>query len=640
MPPPTTAPWWQRFDLRHDEAGHLIFDGHDVADLAIRFGTPAYVYSPARVDANVARLRAALAATGRPGRLLYAMKANRFAPLLRHLRELGVGLDVCSPGEVRHALACGFTLDQLSFTAGSLSTADYAALATWPELWINADSLTAIRRLAEVSPGREIGLRLNPAAGLGYGDNPLVRYAGSARPTKFGIHQDRFLEALALAENLGLRVTGLHCHAGSGFLSPQLPALDTVLTRIGAFLDAASGIRRLNLGGGLGVPLVAGDTPLDLDAWAALVRRHLGSRDIELLIEPGDHVVKDAGILLTEVTQVESKGGITFVGVNAGFNVHPEPAFYRLPLEPVPARLRPGPDSLVTIAGNINEALDVWAADFTLPPVEERDVLVFLNAGAYGASMSSAHCLRTEMSEHLLPSLHAGPDQLDRVNRRAWDELYASTPELVWGREPMPFLTAYLGDLRASLRNPVRLLDAGAGEGRNLPVLLSLGLGEVVALDASRAALDKIPTALGARVRRHQGTLDASGLPSDHFDAALLLDVAETLPALDTALRELLRLLKPGGLLLCNFAAQDDGVAGVDMAPADGDGNLYQGRYFFRFFTRDEAVSIMTAAGFDLVSVNRHSWDEESHPGFRAAPHTHVSHVVLARRPTTAIAPA
>lgn len=636
MPPSTPAPWWQRPDLCRDAGGRLLFDGHDVASLAARFGTPAYVYSPARISANIARLREALAATGCVHRLLYAMKANRFAPVLRHLRELGVGLDVCSPGEVRHALACGFTLDQLSFTAGSLSTADYAALAAWPDLWVNADSLTAIRRLAEVSPGREIGLRVNPAAGLGYADNPLVRYAGATRPTKFGIHADRFSEALALADRLGLRVTGLHCHAGSGFLSPQLPALDTVLTRLAGFLDSAPGIRRLNLGGGLGIPLVAGDAPLDLAAWSATVRRHLAPRGLELTLEPGDHVVKDAGILLTEITQVESKGGTTFVGVNAGFNIHPEPAFYDLPLEPVPAVLRPGPPGTVTIAGNINEALDLWVADFNLPPVEERDLLVFLNAGAYGSSMASAHCLRTEMSEHLLPPNSSCPLHLDQANRRAWDELYASTPELVWGDAPMPFLNAFRDEILPALRTPSRLLDAGAGEGRNLPFLLSLTDGEVVALDASAAALAKIPAALGPRVTRHQGALDATGLPADAFDAALLLDVAETLPALETALRELLRVLQPGGLLLVNFAAREDGVAGVDMTPAVGDGHLYQQRYFFRFFSQDEAVAVMIAAGFELVAVRHCTWEEERHPGFRAAPHTHASHVLLARRPAAA----
>lgn len=274
--------WWERADLRYDEAGQLCFAGDRLGDLAQRRGTPAYFYSAARITENVARLRQTLATIGtEPPRLSYAMKSNRFPPVLRHLRRLGVGLDVCSPGEIRHALECGFSQNELSFTAGALSTADYAALDGWPDVWINADSLTALRRLAAVSPGREIGLRINPAAGLGYAANPLVRYAG-AKPTKFGVYLDRFAEAIELARSLGLQLTALHCHAGCGFLTPQLPALDEVFTRVAAFLDAAPQIRRLNLGGGLGIPLTANDAPLDLAAWAALVRRHFAARGLAL----------------------------------------------------------------------------------------------------------------------------------------------------------------------------------------------------------------------------------------------------------------------------------------------------------------------------------------------------------------------
>ena len=615
-----------------------MFDGHRVDALVGRFGTPSYVYSTARITANVAGLLEALDATGCSTRLIYAMKANRFPGVLEHVRQLGLGLDVCSPGEVRHALACGFTLNQLSFTAGSLSTADYAALSGWPELWINADSRTALRRLAEVSPGREIGLRINPAVGLGYADNPLVRYAANARPTKFGVHAAQFADALALAHDLGLRVTGLHCHAGSGFLTPQLPALDEVLTRIGSFLDAAPSVRRLNLGGGLGIPLVSTDAPLDRAAWAALIRRHLAPRGLSLTFEPGDHIVKDAGILLTEITQVELKSDVTFVGVNAGFNLHPEPAFYRMPLEPVPALRRTGDPTEVTIIGNINEALDVWCPQTLLPPVEERDTLVFINAGAYGASMASAHCLRTEMTEHLLPPAPesaTSPIGLDATNRFAWNELYSSTAELVWGREPMPFLEAYRAEIAAVLTDPVRLLDAGTGEGRNLPFLVAFNAGEVTGLDSSQAALDKVPAEIRERVVLRHAALDGTGLPDASFDMVLLLDVVETLPNAEQVLRELNRVLKPGGLLLCNIAATDDGVAGIDMHPTNdaGEGFLYQNRYYFRFFNEEQATALMTGAGFEPVSCRSYTWEEESHPEFRAETHSHTSHVMLVRRP-------
>ena len=104
---------------------------------------------------------------------------------------------------------------------------------------------------------------------------------------------------------------------------------------------------------------------------------------------------------------VEPKQDQWFVGVNGGFNLHIEPAFYQLPLAIIPAQRSPtvvNPDwpDTVTVSGNINEALDLWAEQVALPPVQEGDYLCFLNAGGYGASMSSNHCMRGKMTEVLL----------------------------------------------------------------------------------------------------------------------------------------------------------------------------------------------------------------------------------------------
>jgi diaminopimelate decarboxylase len=639
---PSAGGWWARNDLHYDADGHLRFAGHRVEELASAYGTPSYVYSGERIQANVLRLRFALNRLKQPSRLFYAMKSNRFPGVLRLLHTLGVGLDLCSPGELYHAKSCGFEESELSFTAGSLSQADYEALAGAPNVWINADSLEAIRRLGRLCPGREIGLRINPSAGLGYAANEKLLYAGT-KPTKFGIYLDRFPEALELARKLGLRVTGLHCHAGCGFLSPQLPALSEVLKRVGVFLDQAPGITRLNLGGGLGIPLRASDQALDLEAWADAINDALAKREgLALAFEPGDYLVKDAGILLTEVTQVEEKGATVFVGVNAGFNVHPEPVFYHLPLEPVPALRRRGAQTSVSIAGNINEAMDLWAEDVPLPPLEPGDTLCFLNAGGYGASMSSLHCLRNEMKEHLLPEPSGNPasaekttspEELDSSNKRAWDKLYGSVSDLVWGSSPLPFLEGYRKEFSRAVSSPWRLLDAGAGEGRNLPFLISIGATETHALDASMNALGKIPPALIARVKSHCADLANTGYASEYFDGITLLDVVETLPNSVPVLRELFRILKPGGILLCNIPGFDDGVAGTDMRPLGNSAFLYRDRFYYEFRTPAEAEKLLRGNGFEIVRLDRSEWDENAHPGYRSTTHRHISLVLLAQKP-------
>lgn len=640
---PVADDWWVRPDRYYDGAGLLRFAGRPVSELGDEHGTPTYFYSEARIAERVALLQHAIARIGMPSTLFYAMKSNRHPAVLELLRTLGLGIDVCSPGEMRLALQCGFAQEQLSFTAGCLGVADYEAVARAPRMWVNADSLTALRHLAEVCPGREVGLRINPGVGLGYRANDLLRYAGE-RPTKFGVYLDRFEEAVRLASSLGLRLTGLHCHAGCGFLTPQLPALGEVFERIQAFLDRAPHIERLNLGGGLGIPLVAGDCELELGAWADLVRARFATRKgLRLAFEPGDFLVKDAGLLLVDVTQVEEKGGRIFVGVNAGFNVHVEPAFYRLPLEPVPVRRREGQPMRASIVGNINEALDVWCEETLLAPLEEGDRIAFLNAGGYGASMSSQHCLRNEMKEVFLTALEdstpAAKDSggldlshLEDSNKRAWDRLYATTADLVWGHEELPFLTHYADAFRDAGRGRGRFLDAGTGEGRNLPFLLRSGASEVHAIDASSHALAKIVPAVASRVHLKRADLDATGYPGGHFDGIVLMDVVETLPAPERVLRELARVLRPGGVLLCNIPGPDDGVAGIEMTPSRGAGYLYRDQYYFEFRDAETAKKLVEEAGLEVLAVEKHGWDELPHPGFRSTRHRHVSVIILARR--------
>lgn len=626
--------WWERADRHYDADGELCFAGRRVGALAAELGTPTYVYGAARITQNVTRLRRALDQLGSPVRLFYAMKANRFAPLLRHLHSLGVGIDACSPNEVRHALDCGFDEAEISFTAGCLSRADHEALASWPDILVNLDAIAALGPVAQRSAGRQIGLRINPGVGIGYADNDKLRYAGG-KPSKFGVYFDRFAEAQDEAARLGLRIVRLHCHAGCGFLDPQLSQLDALFEAVCRFLDAAPEVTELNLGGGLGVPQRAGDVPLDLDAWVARLRAAFSGRGLRLSFEPGDYLVKDAGALLTEVTQDERKGGVRFVGVNAGFNLHPEPAHYQRPLQPVAARRAPsaGP---ATVAGNINEALDLWAEQVELPRLAAGDILCFLNAGGYGAAMASSHCLRGDFREYwLAPDKESGrlsEDDLTRLNQGAWDALYGATEQPVWGSAPLPFLAGFEADLRQVLRAPSRVLDAGTGEGRNLPFLLSLGADQVDAIDASPRALAKVPPAIAGQVQLRCGQLAATGYPDHCFDAVILLDTFETLPDAPAVLRELARILKPGGVLLCNTPGLDDGVAGVDMRALSDNAFLYRSRYYFHFVTPEEAGGMLAEAGFDVLRDSHCAWIEGPHPGFRDETHGHASHVLLARR--------
>ncbi len=404
---PNYFSWWQRPDLCYQD-GHLMFADCPVSELIAEHGTPTFIYSSKRVANNIQRLKSALDATALQNRytILYAMKANRFRPLLQFLQQqCAVGIDACSPNEVAHAVKCGFRPEQISFTAGSLSKKDVAQLSEFDGLFMDCDSIHAIKTWGEIKPGSEIGIRVNPAMGVNREDNDRLQYAGNIT-TKFGIYKEQFFEALEVAKQYDLTVTKIHFHTGCGFLTPQLSQLDGVISECLWFVDNCNTVKRVNVGGGLGVPHVASDNPLDLTKWAAVLANHFASLDVHLEMEPGEYIAKDSGILLLSKTYLETKRQTLFLGVDAGFNIAPEPAYYKLPFQPVPLT---DPSSVpveslekVMVVGNINEALDVWYEDALLPDMRDQDHLVLINGGAYSSSMASNHCMRGEFKEILL----------------------------------------------------------------------------------------------------------------------------------------------------------------------------------------------------------------------------------------------
>lgn len=397
----STCFWWQRKDLAYLN-GKLYLGNCCLTELAQKVGTPTYVIRAPRVLEKLNQLHEAFDRVQLNHRIFYAIKANRSPKLLTYLATQGLcGADVCSPSELLHALSCGFREADISFTGTSLSRQDIDTLAQFDSVRINLDSLNALEQLGQVCPGREIGIRVNPDIGIGYTGNEMLQYSG-LEATKFGIYLDRLPEALAIAKKYHMKIVRVHFHAGCGYLDRELDQLAAVLNASKKFVQALPDLRELNIGGGLGVPHKSDDAPLNLDRWADILAGAFSNSGLNIAVEPGDFLVKDAGILLAEVTYVERRKDIEFVGLNAGFNLAMEPAFYGLPCEPVPTILRPGEKRPYTLVGNVNEALDKWAEQHPLPNPEAGDYISLINAGGYAASMRSDHCLRGEVKEILL----------------------------------------------------------------------------------------------------------------------------------------------------------------------------------------------------------------------------------------------
>jgi len=364
-------------------------------DLASRFGTPVYVYDAAVVRRQIERVKRAFAAL--PFRPFFAMKANSNAAILRLVRESGFGCDAVSPGEIFIAKHAGFRGDEIWFTCSNVSDDDLRAIDD-TSIVINVNALSEIDRVLALELPNEIALRVNPDVGAGHHLDVIT--AGES--VKFGIELHEVETARMMVEDSGRRVVGLHAHIGSGVddIKPLLESARVLLELSTSFPN----LRWINFGGGMSIPYKPDDRDFPIDDYGAqltaLANEKLRARNLTAILEPGRYVVAQSGTLLARVTAKRVSGGMTWAGVDSGFNHLVRPSKYNAYHAIVNARASDAKDDVI-VAGNLCESGDVFtrASDGhpitrTIDEVKVDDLLAFCDAGAYGFSMASEYNAR------------------------------------------------------------------------------------------------------------------------------------------------------------------------------------------------------------------------------------------------------
>jgi len=379
--PRTASPWWER---RRD----------DLVALADQ-RTPAYVLDCGTLDEAVDEIGALDAVS----RVLYAVKANPHADVIRQFESRGLSFECVSPGEVDHVLDTlpDLSRDRILFTPNFAPRTEYEQ-ALERGIRLTLDSIYPLQAWPEVFRGHEIFLRIDPGRGRGHHEH--VQTAGTT--SKFGIPWSEVEEAARLVQQIGIRVVGLHAHLGSGIRTDRDWA-DTalLLAEVAERFPEAS---VLDLGGGLGVPERRGQAGLDLDAVAESLREvtHAHPR-FELWVEPGRFLVARAGALLVRVTQTKQKGDVRYIGVDAGMNTLIRPALYGAYHEIVNlTRLGDRITTVANVVGPICETGDTLGYGRPMPETREGDVLLVATVGAYGRSMSSRYNLREPAEERVI----------------------------------------------------------------------------------------------------------------------------------------------------------------------------------------------------------------------------------------------
>lgn len=382
--------------------GELAIGGRKASDLVAEAGSPLFVYDAALMTARVAELRAAL-----PQRLglHYAMKANPFAPVLRHMVGLVDGFDIASGGELRMAEAAGVPAARISFAGPGKRDADLE-VAIARGVTLNLESAREAERALAIGErlGRapRLAIRVNPDFDLkGSG----MKMGGGAKP--FGVDA---AGVPALAKRIiaaGAEWRGFHIYAGSQTLdAAAIAEMQAATLALAARLaeDSGAALTACNLGGGFGIPYFPGDAPLDLAAvGAALGAQFAGLPDVlgetAFCIELGRYLVGEAGVYLTRIIDRKESHGEVFLVTDGGLH-HQLAAsgnFGTVVRRNYPSAIATRFDAPVeetaSIVGCLCTPLDRLADKGGFPRAEEGDLVAIFCAGAYGASASPVHFL-------------------------------------------------------------------------------------------------------------------------------------------------------------------------------------------------------------------------------------------------------
>ncbi len=329
-------------------------------------------------------------------RILYAVKANFNADLLRTLGDAGLDFECVSPGEVEwlEEIFPDFDLSRVLFTPNFAPREEYE-WALKKGLQVTLDNLYPLQAWPELFKGKKLFIRVDPGQGRGHHEH--VKTAGVH--SKFGIPRFEVGELAKLIDAAGAEVIGIHAHSGSGILDPE--NWRSVAGELVLIAEQFPNVKTIDLGGGLGVPEKPGDRGFDLerlDETLAEIRETYPQ--FELWLEPGRYLVAQAGVLLTRCTQTKGKGEMRYVGVGTGMNSLIRPALYGSYHEIVNlTRSDQPPSETVTVVGPICETGDRLGSDRLLPPTQEGDVILIANAGAYGYVMSSQYNRREVAKE-------------------------------------------------------------------------------------------------------------------------------------------------------------------------------------------------------------------------------------------------
>ncbi|MES2677771.1 MAG: diaminopimelate decarboxylase [Pseudomonadota bacterium] len=392
-----------------------------ISQIAKEVGTPFYCYSKSSLIENYQNFSQAF--QGIDHKICYAIKANPNINIAKIFAGFGAGIDAVSMGEIYRALQAGIDPKKIVFAGVGKTKAEMEfALKNGVEEF-SIESEPELSLLSEVAQSlnlkAKIALRVNPNVDA----KTHSKISTGKKGDKFGIDIEEAPRIYQLARSLaGIEVFGISTHIGSQItsLEPFSKAFTKIKDLCLELRNQGFKIDNLDLGGGIGI-LYNEETPILIQDYADLIKEIIKDLNVSLTIAPGRALVGSSGILVSEIIYVKKTADRDFLVIDAAMNDLMRPGLYDSYHKVILVTPKVGEESKFDIAGPVCESTDILAKNRHLVNPQAGDLIAFLSAGAYGASMSNEY-----NSRPLIPEVLVDDNKFEIIRRRpSYEEMIA-----------------------------------------------------------------------------------------------------------------------------------------------------------------------------------------------------------------------
>jgi len=367
-----------------------------IEEIISRYGTPLYIYQEEKIIENYNLINSAIPYPKK--QIHFAVMSNNNPEILKILRKLGSSAQVNSLYEVEKALLAGFSESQINYTSTGIDTKTMKKLRE-KQIQLNLDSVEEVEKFCPINPGGKFGIRIKMDESITIPEN----CTNSPKDSDIGISKQDFEKVKRAAQKHSCSINGIH-----GYLASNILDTEPFIQSSNYLINCAKNFPELeyvNFGSGFGVPGKKSDKDFDFKKIGKQYTRlteHLNNffgRQLELKVEPGRSIMATAGKLYAQVTNIKNLETKKQIAINAGFAEFARPRIYNAYHEIELLGKESQEKEVYDIRANTVLQSDFLGRNRTLPKIQEGDILVIKNTGAYGIVMYSGFPGKTKPSE-------------------------------------------------------------------------------------------------------------------------------------------------------------------------------------------------------------------------------------------------